>query len=211
MRTVKKPEVRRQEIVATATELFLSQEFEKTTMNDVMKALEIAKGTIYHYFPSKEKLLEAVVEYLAESYVERRASELESTTGNALVKIQVLFSNDKQSNPEQDTIEQLHTPGNVKLHTRLLAVLVGKLAPVLGNLIEQGCEEGLFETAHPEEVAELLLAGIQFLTDDGVFPWEEEVIHRRVKAFPPIIETLLNAEAGSFNFIFEPGATEPQQ
>ncbi len=208
MRTVKKPEVRRQEIVAAATELFLSREYEKTTMNDVMKALDIAKGTIYHYFPSKEKLLEAVVEHLAEGYVELRKSNIKSTPGSALVKIQTLFSNDHQSETEQEAIEHLHKQGNVKLHTRLLAVLVGKLAPVFGGLIEQGCEEGLFETEHPQEVAELLIAGIQFLTDDGVFPWKEDVIHRRMKAFPPIIEVLLKAEAGSFSFLFESATTK---
>ncbi len=206
MRTVKKPEVRRREIVVTATELFLAREYEKTTMNDVMKALDIAKGTIYHYFPSKEKLLEAVVDYLAEGYVERRKSELESTKGDALVKIRTLFSPERkpepqQAEPQQEVTAQLHKEGNAKLHTRLLAVLVTKLAPVLGSLIEQGCEEGLFETAHPQEVAELLLAGIQFLTDDGVFPWEQEAIQRRMRAFPSIIETLLKAEAGSFSFL----------
>ena len=36
MRTVKPPEERRQEIIATATKLFLADGYDNTSMNDVM-------------------------------------------------------------------------------------------------------------------------------------------------------------------------------
>ena len=52
VRTVKKPEERRQEIILAAAELFRSKGYEKTTMQNVMDAVGIAKGTIYHYFKS---------------------------------------------------------------------------------------------------------------------------------------------------------------
>ncbi len=60
-RIVKKPDVRRKEIIEAARELFQAQDYEGTTMSVLMKKLDIAKGTIYHYFASKEGLLEAVV------------------------------------------------------------------------------------------------------------------------------------------------------
>ena len=134
----------------------------------------IAKGTIYHYFTSKEHLLEAVVDELAEGYVRRREAELAVTEGDALARLAVLFSPDHRSEGEKSTTESLHKVGNVKLHTRLLAVLVLRLAPVVADLVAQGCEEGVFQTEHPLEVAELLLAGVQFLTDDGFYPWDDE-------------------------------------
>ena len=43
VRTVKKPEERRQEIVATARELFQKKGYENTAMQDIMGALGIAK------------------------------------------------------------------------------------------------------------------------------------------------------------------------
>ncbi len=61
-RIVKKAEERREEIIAAAREIFQLKGYESTTMHAVMKKLNIAKGTIYHYFASKEALLEAVVE-----------------------------------------------------------------------------------------------------------------------------------------------------
>ncbi len=206
-RTVKEPEVRRAEIIEAATGMFLAQGYDRTSMNDVMNRLNIAKGTIYHYFPSKEKLLEAVVDQLVEDYVERRRAALDETEGDALVKIRVLFTAD-DSEAEAIT-EQLHTEENVRLHARMLAVLVERLAVVFADLIGQGCDEGLFETEHPTEVAELLIAGVQFLTDEGIHPWDRATVARRTAAFPPIIESLLKAEAGSFGWLNRSAGTPP--
>ncbi len=200
-RTVKKPEVRRQEIVAAATELFMSQGYEKTSTNDVMKALDIAKGTIYHYFESKEKILDAVVDHLADGYVQRRQEELDACAGNALDKIRILFPGDDGEKREEDSVEHLHSLDNVRLHARLIAVLVERLAPVFGGLIRQGCAEGLFTAEHPDEIAELLLAGVQFLTDRGMYPWDDAVVARRTGALPSIIESMLEAEPGSFGWL----------
>ena len=61
-RIVKKPEVRKQEVLKAARHLFLARGYDKTTMQSVVDYLGIAKGTIYHYFKFKEELLEAVVE-----------------------------------------------------------------------------------------------------------------------------------------------------
>jgi AcrR family transcriptional regulator len=201
MRTVKKPDVRRQEIIEAATELFLTQTYEETTTGQVMKALGIAKGTIYHYVPSKEHLMEAVVDALAEGYVSRREAALAEIEGNALTRMAVLFSPDHRSEAETSAIESLHHPGNVKLHTRLLAVLVLRMAPVLSELIVEGREEGVFDTEHPLEAAELLLAGIQFLTDEGIYPWDGADLERRGKAVGALVERVLGAEPGSVTFL----------
>lgn len=208
-RTVKKPEVRRQEIVATATRLFLEKGYERTSTTDVMKALEIAKGTIYHYFPSKEALMEAVVDQLADDYVQRRVRIVEEIDGNAIVKIEAFFAPDHRTDEESKNTEHLHADDNVRLHTRLLAVLVEKMAPPFGGLIAQGCDEGLLSTEHPLEAAELLLAGVQFLTDNGVYPWDRATVNRRSHAFPALMESLLNAPAGSFAWVSRTAADDP--
>lgn len=201
MRTVKDPDVRRQEIIDAATELFLKQTYDETTTGQIMKDLGIAKGTIYHYFPSKEHILEAVVDALVEDYVQRREAALAEAEGDALARLAVLFSPDQRSESERETTESLHKPGNVRLHTRMLASLVVRLAPTVAELVTQGIREGIFRTRHPLEASELLLAGIQFLTDDGFYPWREGDLHRRARAIPSLVEQLLGAESGSVRFL----------
>jgi len=204
MRTVKEPDVRRLEILEAAKRLFLKQTYDTTTTNDVMRVLGIAKGTIYHYFSSKNHLLDAVVEHMAEAYVARRMKTVEACASGPLARMRVLFDRDARSAEERSATASLHQPGNVTLHTRLLVALVQRLAPVFAQLIHDGCDEGLFRTEHPLEVAELLLSGIQFLTDEGVHPWSAEDRTRRLRAVPALVESLLAAKPGSFAFL-DPG------
>jgi AcrR family transcriptional regulator len=203
VRTVKKPEERRLEIILAARELFETKDYETTTMQNVMDQLGIAKGTIYHYFKSKEELLEAVIEYTVAEYITAMQAIMDQTEGDALDKLRVLILAGQISTEHGEILEHLHQPGNVGMHTRQLAVTLTGLAPVYASVIQQGCEEGTFQTEHPLECAEFLLTGIQFLTDLGIHPWKPEDLLRRIVAFPALIEAQLQAPKGSFNILIE--------
>ena len=201
VRTVKKPEERRQEIIVIARELFQRKNYESTTMQDIMNALGIAKGTIYHYFKSKEELLEAVIEDSVHEYIAGMEKVLNETEGTGLDKMRTLIISGNVEKQYEDILEHLHRPGNVSMHTRQLAVTVSKLAPLYEISIQQGCEEGIFQTKHPLECAEFLLAGIQFLTVIGFHSWSGEELTRRAMAIPALIEAQLHAPKGSFDFL----------
>lgn len=203
VRVVKKPEERRREIVSASRSLFLKKGYENTTMQDVMTILQIAKGTTYHYFKSKEELLEAVVEDMAAEYMTAVETALNNCQGNALDKMRVLFFAGRMPSEQKDAIKNLHISGNMGMHVRLLAVTLTRLAPLYASVISQGCEEGLFHTEHPLECAEILLAGIQFITDTGCYPWNEQDLKRRTKSIPAVIENQLHAPKNSFNFLVE--------
>lgn len=203
VRVVKKPEERRREIVSTSRNLFLKQGYESTTMQNVMTKIGIAKGTAYHYFKSKEELLEAVVEEMVAEHVAMVEEALKECQGNALDKMRVLVSAGRAIPSEKETLDNLHRPGNMGMHVRLLAFTLSTLAPLYASVILQGCKEGHFRTKHPLECAEILLAGIQFITDIGYYPWSQQDLERRIKAIPALIEDLLHAEKGSFSFLFE--------
>jgi AcrR family transcriptional regulator len=203
VRIIKKPAERRLDIVRAARSLFRTQEYEKTTMQDVMDVLNIAKGTIYHYFTSKEALLEAVIVDIVDTNIEHMQNLIENTSGTALEKIQILFTAGDISAENEDILDTLHKPSNSAMHSRLLAVTLKKQALLYEKLIRQGCDEGVFQTNHPLECAEFLLAGVQFLTDEGIYPWTQADILRRADAFPELIEHLLKAPPGSFKFMLK--------
>jgi AcrR family transcriptional regulator len=195
------PVNRRSEILKVARNLFLTKDYDKTTMVDIMDALEIAKGTIYHYFRSKEALFEAVIEDIVEENIKHMRTLVKNTPKNALEKIQLLVNAGNISQENEKIIEQLHKPANDALHSRLLAATLMKQAPLYAEIIQQGCNEGIFKTGVPLECAEFILSAIQFLTDMGIYPWTEEDLKRRMQAFPILIERLLQAPPGSFQFL----------
>lgn len=201
VRTVKKPEERRMEIVKAARFLFETRDYDRTTIQDVIDYLGIAKGTVYYYFRSKEDLLEAVIEDITNELIGKMQKVLDEATGNALEKLQMLIIAGNMGEENQQILEQLHRPGNFGMHVRLLMVTLQKQAPFYGQIIQQGCEEGLFQTDTPLETAEFILTAIQFLTDSGIYPWTQETLIRRMKAFPSLLETQLKAKPGSFDFL----------
>jgi AcrR family transcriptional regulator len=194
---------RRSEILKVARNLFLTKDYDKTTMVDIMDALEIAKGTIYHYFKSKEALFQAVIEDIVDENINHMKTLVKNTPKNALEKIQLLVNAGNISQENEKIIEQLHKPANDALHSRLLAATLMKQAPLYAEIIQQGCDEGIFKTEVPLECAEFILSAIQFLTDMGIYPWTEQDLKRRMQAFPIFIERLLQAPPGSFRFLKE--------
>ncbi len=203
VRIVKKFEERRADIVKAARHLFQVQEYDKTTMQDVIDTLGIAKGTIYHYFKSKEALLEAVIEDIVEQNIELMQTILKEAKGNALQKMKLLVKAGNMAADNKDILNNLHKPGNDAMHCRLLAAAIVKQAPLYAELIQQGCSEGIFETKAPLECAEFILSAIQFLTDMGIYPWKQEDLSRRMQAFPKLLEQILKAPEGSFQFLIE--------
>lgn len=202
-RIVKNPTVRKTEIIKAAAKLFLAKEYEKTTLQDVMEHLGIAKGTIYHYFDSKEDLLEAVVIDMVDARLNEIKVKLKDIKGNALQKIEKLVELGNMAKEHPELLDQLHRPTNAGMHIRILVETLIKLAPIYEKLIQQGCDEGIFHTEYPRESAELILSAVQFLTDTGIYPWANEDLKRRGRAFPNLIEQQLKAAPGSFKFLFQ--------
>jgi len=203
-RVVKKPAERKREILDAAHELFRTAGYDNTTMQALMEKLQVAKGTIYHYFSSKEDLLEAVVEDLIDEDLQRKQKLVETTSFialDALAKMRALQQSALLAEENEEILEGLHRPGNTAMHSRQLGRYINQLAPFYAAIIEEGCREGVFSTKYPLECAEFLLAGIQFITDVGFFPWSDEQLFRRAKAIPALAEAQLNAPDGSFDFL----------
>jgi AcrR family transcriptional regulator len=201
VRTVKNPDVRKTEIIEAARRLFQTRDYDKTTMQDVMDELGIAKGTIYYYFKSKEDLLDAVIDQMANEAVERMQHVVDHASGNALDRIQLLMAAGNIADENTEIMEQLHNPRNAGMHASMMAVSVKKTAPLYAQVIREGCEKGLFQVKNPLEAAEIILTSFQFLMDTGIYQWTDEDLMRRKLALPSVIESILKAKPGTFQFL----------
>jgi TetR/AcrR family transcriptional repressor of mexJK operon len=59
---------KRKQILYTASELFLQQGYDRTSMDAVAKASEVSKQTVYSHFKNKDVLYTAVIETKCEEY-----------------------------------------------------------------------------------------------------------------------------------------------
>ncbi|PEB39799.1 TetR/AcrR family transcriptional regulator [Bacillus pseudomycoides] len=205
MRTVKEYEERRNEILDTAEKLFVSKGYMKTTVNDILREIGIAKGTFYHYFKSKEEVMDAIITRIVNADVVAAKKIASSSNIPVLDKLfQILMVQvPKAGGNKEKMIEQFHQPNNAEMHQKSLVQAILHLTPVLTEVIEQGIKEKIFETAYPQETMEFLIASAQVIFDEGLFQWQPHEAMQRAKAFINIMEMTLGAKKGTFNYILD--------
>ncbi|KAA0761756.1 TetR/AcrR family transcriptional regulator [Bacillus sp. SH5-2] len=205
MRIVKEYEERRKEILETAERLFITKGYTKTTVNDILKEIGIAKGTFYHYFKSKEEVMDEIIMRIIKEDVAKAKVIVSNPNIPVLEKLlRVLMEQSPKSGDVKDKmIEQFHQPNNAEMHQKSLVQSIIHLSPVLTEVLEQGIEEGIFSTAYPQETIELLLSSAQVIFDDGLFQWKPEEMMRRAKAYIKMMEVSVGAKEGSFDYMME--------
>lgn len=67
----KPAEVRLDELMDAAQKLFIEKGFEATTISDIVRDANVAKGTFYHYFPSKNEMLSALRIRFTNHFIEK--------------------------------------------------------------------------------------------------------------------------------------------
>src|SRR5215470_3721570 len=92
VRIVKKPAVRRNEILDAAERLVTTKGYEQMAIQDILDELQISKGAFYHYFDSKQALLSAIIERMQAGMAQPLLSLVHDPARGALDKLQHLFA-----------------------------------------------------------------------------------------------------------------------
>lgn len=201
MREIKSAELRKNEILDSASTLFFTKGYEQTSTNDILEDVGIARGTLYYHFKSKEDILN--------SLLERELSAL-LLQGEAIAQdknipvIDRLFLIAKGLNFNQHDSEQMldlmHQPENVLLHHRMNILLMQRAPKIFAHLIQEGVDEGIFKTDYPLETMEMVI--LYLIT---YFGKEENLsaieISHKVEGFIHNFEKLLGAKTGSLAFL----------
>lgn len=205
MRIVKEPGVRRKELLDTAEKLFMIKGYRHTTIDEIRLEAGIAKGTFYHYFQSKEEILDAIIDRIIDHSIEQAIKIRDDTSKTPIQKFQqILFSQDAAEGDSKDNITTtIHEPDNAEMHLKTIVKSIQHLAPILAEVIEEGNKCGDFQTKTPQETIELLLISGQLLFDHGLFRWTGSEKSNRIQAFVQSVQLLLGAPENSCDFIFQ--------
>lgn len=198
LKTIKKGDVRKNEILDQAENLFAIKGYEQATVSDILDAVGIGKGTFYYHFVSKEDVLDAIIRRRCDESVARAALVAAKPDLRADEKLlRVMLAQQSGNQVETGMVEVLHEPCNAQMHQKTLLLVLEKLTPVLCEVIEQGIHEGLFTVDYPRETIEFLLAAGVTVFDHGYFSWSQEEASRKAQAFIRMMERTLGAAEGS--------------
>ncbi len=197
----------KRDIILDAAEALLWESSDKDiSVEMIAKKAGIGKGSIYYYFESKEDIVDAVIQRSYAIAVREYFSDV-CGSNDPIFKIKALFSSvikqefrDKRKN----IIIAFHVQDNPLLHMKLMMTAVKTISPILTKVLEEGVRDGSLHTDCPEASAEMIVAMLTFLLDNSFFPSDNEGIFRKLKLYARVLETCLQTEKGSFDFLFSP-------
>ena len=208
--------VRRDAFLDVAQRLVQAKGYEAMSIQDVLDELEASKGAFYHYFDSKQALLEAVVERFADVAIAELAPVLSDPKLPALRKLERFFAGIARRKAEQKElmlaiIEIWNSDDNAIVREKLRRLTVSRMVPLLSAVINQGIDEGVFQVASPDETATVfvsLMLGFQELANDYFIARQAgtitfAVVQRSVASFTEAFERILGIPKGSLTLTDE--------
>ncbi len=197
MHTVKEGEVRKREILLAARDLFVNKGYNQTSINDILQVVNIAKGTFYYYFSSKEEVLETIILDIVETGAKQAEQILKDKSIPLVKRIMMAI---KAQAPEfegsEEIKEELHKVENTKLQQLYLEAMLQRMTPVMEIPLEEGQREGIFQTEYPKECIEQILLLSHMLFDCNPLHWAPEEYPYKLQAFLANCDKVLGTKAG---------------
>lgn len=194
----KEAEVRKNEILDAADELFRQKGFDGTSTNDILEKVGIARGTLYHHFKSKEDIMDALIERYSARLL-GAAQEIAADKSISVVEriIGVVMALNISGGNSEEIMEHIHKPQNALMHQKIQKVIINGVPPILTKIIREGIEQGMFNTSFPYECMEMVVIYATTIFDNDMVTMTNEELFSRMVAFICNVERLLGAESGS--------------
>ena len=190
-----------EDILDEAEALFYQKGYSKTTVNDILEALSISKGAFYHYFKSKEEVMDAIIIRTIRAGIEKAEIIQQDNSLTVFEKFLmiVLAQQPNEHNHKFELIHELHHVENAQMHQKCLVETIKQLTPLLTAVIKQGIDEGVLNTPYPQESTEFILSATAVLFDTSFFHWNTEELDHKIKAVIYLMEVCLGAKEGSLS------------
>lgn len=168
-RISKEPEVRRQEILDTAMEVFMEKGYEAATMRDIAAAMQVVPGLCYRYFESKQVLYDTVIQQYVSDITApmiRILEEQEESIEEFLDKLERLFLS---TDGKEKYHHFFHKKENHNLQMLLSVKLCETIEPYMESKLQRMNERGLTKVDNIALTASYLLFGaVPVLENDGL-------------------------------------------
>ncbi|MDD3217812.1 MAG: TetR/AcrR family transcriptional regulator [Lachnospiraceae bacterium] len=196
-----------EKILDALEELLKSRTIQTISVSDIARTAGIGKGSIYYYFPSKESILEALIERNYEKPLDTAKTLARQTSIPPFTRMAMLFQACRNSSSEfmnQENSEGIpvstHQERSI-IHQKYLNHLVTELKPELTEIIRQGIESGEIHFDQPAALAEIVLIVLAVKFDNTLIPTTQEETQATIRGLISLLEKGTGNPPGSLNFL----------
>jgi TetR/AcrR family transcriptional regulator len=200
-RRQKQKEDRKERILAAAREVFFETGIRRATVDAIAARAEVAKGTVYLYFETKETILahllleglDALNRYLAAAY-----DESQPRAGEArLRRLAGAYYDFYLAEPDYFRLMMAFDRGqfresvSAELYERILLRSLRGLRWVV-NATQQAIDEGAFEPGEARQITSMLWAALNGVLVLTSHPLRRELVEQEVeKLYSGVLEAML--------------------
>jgi len=201
---------RRNEILNVARQLVYQKGYDQMSIQGILDTLKISKGAFYHYFDSKQALLDGLVEQMLDEAEKVMGPVLAAKDMPAIEKMKRYFDAGSRWKADQkpffiNLMRVWYDDANVLLRQKQEDAIMKHFAPKLAEIIRQGVAEGVFSTKYPDQFADTMLGLsrgmedkiVSLLLADKPPPDALNQLESLVGAYYEGLERILGAPAGS--------------
>ena len=206
--------VKREAFVDAGLRLMQARGYEQMSIQDLLDELGASRGAFYHYFDSKQALLAAMVDRIADQALSGVAPMVADPDLSAITKLQRFFGGIAQYKTDRkalmlEFINVWKSDDMAVVRDRLRRTMIQKIAPILAQIISQGVGEKVFSVESPPATATILMAlmlGFQDSATDLFLARQAKTIsyaqaEQALRSFAGAFERILGARAGSIPIV----------
>ena len=202
------PDVKKYDKILDAlSELLGDQNIKNISVSDIAKKAGIGKGSIYYYFPSKEAILDALIQRSYKKPLQTAKNLANQTEISPFTRMAMIFQ--ACHNSSAAFLNQNNSAKNAMasaqdiafLHQKYMNYLVSELKPVLTEIIKQGIELGEINFEYPSALAEIVLIILAVKFDTAFLSTSADGSEETLKGLIALLEKGTGIPHGSLNYL----------
>ena len=179
-----------EKILEVSLALFNEKGYEKTTIQDIVNALGMSKGAIYHHFKSKDEIIEALSErcYHKDTQMEllRNASD---KTGIEKLRAIIYRQIQNEEKKQIDTIS-INLWKNPKILMSGMAENLSVNSQIVERILEEGMADGSIRQQDPLCAAQVLMLLLNYWICSPIVLKELDAIPAKVAYFRTLCDSM---------------------
>ena len=186
-------------ILDVAEKMFIEQGFDQTSIAQILDATQIAKGTLYYYFTSKEEIMDAIIERWIDRSFEQVRIWVEQKQLPILERLMGALASLNMQKDGQELLDHLHAPQNALLHEKTNQILLSKVPEILYPLFQEGFQTGEMQTTYPYETIEMMLTYSLQIFNSSFQTLDQAEKNHKIQAFIYLLEKIFQTKEGYFS------------
>lgn len=197
-------------ILDALKQLLDERTIQNISVSDIAKAAGMGKGSIYYYFPSKEAILDALIERNYEMPLTTAKNLASRTEISPFTRMAMILQACRHSSAA--FLSQNKEPANSNVNAQDFAFLqqkymnhlIAELKPALTQIIEQGIASGDIRFEYPAALAEIVLIVLAVKLNNTFLSSTAEDSEDTIRGLVALLEKGTGIPQGTLNYLTLP-------